>query len=571
MDDHAEDSVLMFKGLCDECGSSDANAVYTDGHTYCFSCDTYGKADDAEGATPESRPAPRPKAGLLRTGEFRSLGKRRLTEETCRKFGYSVSEDWRGNTVQIAAFKKDNTVIAQKVRYPNKGFLHLGDQKPGLWGQHLWKPGGKMLVITEGEIDCMTVSQLQGNKWPVVSLPNGSDKNGKSAVRAIQTSFDFVSSFDKVIFMFDMDEAGRAASIECAKIMKPGQGFIADLPLKDPNELHVLGRGKEVVEAMWNAKPYRPDGMVLFSEIKQGIKKPIEWGIPWFSDSLTQLTYGRRYGEIYCLGAGTGIGKTDWFTQQVIYDAVTLNEKVGLFFMEQQPEETGKRIAGKLAGRRFHIPRLKDHPNFDRIAPKGYKEEWTDEELCSAVDTIGDVKNIFMFDSFGATEWGRIREMIRFQAHSEGIRIFYLDHLTALAAAEEDERKGLERITSEMGSLVKELNIMIIMISHLATPEGKPHEEGGRVMIRHFKGSRSIGYWCHYMFGLERDQQHENPEWRKTTTFRILKDRYTGNSTGEVIYFGYGKDDGQLFEREEPSDDDADGSSHGFTDRSDDY
>jgi twinkle protein len=73
------------------------------------------------------------------------------------------------------------------------------------------------------------------------------------------------------------------------------------------------------------------------------------------------------------------------------------------------------------------------------------------------------------------------------------------------------------------------------------------------------------------MFGLERDQQHENPEWRKTTTFRILKDRYTGNSTGEVIYFGYGKDDGQLFEREEPSDDDADGSSHGFTDRSDEY
>ena len=84
MDDHAEDSALMFKGPCDECGSSDANAVYTDGHTYCFSCDTYGKAEGAEGAYTESRPAPRPKLDLLRTGEFRSLGKRRLTDETCR-------------------------------------------------------------------------------------------------------------------------------------------------------------------------------------------------------------------------------------------------------------------------------------------------------------------------------------------------------------------------------------------------------------------------------------------------------------------------------------------------------
>ena len=45
---------------------------------------------------------------------------------------------------------------------------------PTLWGQHLWKSAkGKRLVITEGEIDCMTVGQLLETKWPVVSLPNG--------------------------------------------------------------------------------------------------------------------------------------------------------------------------------------------------------------------------------------------------------------------------------------------------------------------------------------------------------------------------------------------------------------
>ena len=29
---------------CDTCESSDAVAIYNDGHTYCFSCNTYGEA-----------------------------------------------------------------------------------------------------------------------------------------------------------------------------------------------------------------------------------------------------------------------------------------------------------------------------------------------------------------------------------------------------------------------------------------------------------------------------------------------------------------------------------------------
>jgi twinkle protein len=243
-----------------------------------------------------------------------------------------------------------------------------------------------------------------------------------------------------------------------------------------------------------------------------------------------------------------------------------LNQKVCLFFLEQQPEETAKRLAGKVAGRRFHIPRLADKPNVE--LPPDYTPEWTDEELSAAIDTLDTNPNITFFDSFGANQWDVIRDTIRFMAHAEGVRIFYLDHLTALAAAEDDERKGLERITAEMGSLVKELDIMLIMISHLATPEGKPHEEGGRVMIRHFKGSRAIGFWCHYMFGLERDQQHENPAMRSISTFRVLKDRYTGNSTGKVIYLGYDINTGQLFETELP--DEEEGAALGFTNEEDD-
>jgi hypothetical protein len=33
-----------------------------------------------------------------------------------------------------------------------------------------------MIVVTEGEIDALAMSQVQGNKWPVVSIACGADR-----------------------------------------------------------------------------------------------------------------------------------------------------------------------------------------------------------------------------------------------------------------------------------------------------------------------------------------------------------------------------------------------------------
>lgn len=33
---------------CEVCGSSDAKTSYTDGHSYCFSCETYFPSDSED-------------------------------------------------------------------------------------------------------------------------------------------------------------------------------------------------------------------------------------------------------------------------------------------------------------------------------------------------------------------------------------------------------------------------------------------------------------------------------------------------------------------------------------------
>lgn len=479
---------------------------------------------------------------LIQGGEVKALEARGLTKETCQKFNYRVAKH-KGELVHVAPYyDKDRTTVAQKTRTAGKEFAVCGSLSDALlFGQHLWSTGGRRVVITEGEIDCMSVSQVQGHKWPVVSVPGGA----QSARKYLAKHIEWLSSFEEVVLLFDMDDPGREAVKSCASLFKAGSCKVANLPLKDANEMLKAGRGDEIVQAIWQAQTYRPDGILSFADVKASALEPTKTGLPWFSPKLTELTYGRRSPEVYVIGAGTGIGKTDFLTQQITYDVKELGLKVGLFFLEQSPKETVQRIAGKLSGKMYHVP----------------DAGWTEDDLRASLDEL-DTGNLFLYDNFGAIEWEQIASSIRHLVHAEGVQVVYLDHLTALAAAADDERKALEKIMAEIAMLAKELNIILMVVSHLSTPEGRSHEEGGRVMIKHFKGSRTIGYWAYFMFGLERNQQAENEVERTLTTFRVLKDRYTGRSTGRTITFGFDQSTGRLFEAGETP------STYGFNDES---
>jgi twinkle protein len=519
---------------CPSCGSRNNLARYTDGHGYCFGCGHHEKAENEEpmregfGSSESTTEDHQEQESVFSfTGEVRDLPARKIRKDTTEFWSYRVGE-YGERPAQFAFYLDPDTrrPIAAKVRWPDKTFKFIGKAKGApLYGQWLWRDGGKMLVVTEGEIDALTVSQLQNNKWPVVSVQNGA----QGASKSVRNAIDWLLKFDHVIFMFDNDEPGRAAAVECAKLLPPGRAKIASLPLKDPNEMLQAGRGAEVIDAIWGAKEYRPDGVIAIEEVKEMALRPVEMGLPWFLDTLTQATYGRRPSEIYCIGAGTGVGKTDWFTQQMAYDVTELGMKVGGIFLEQPVHETARRLAGKIAGKRFHVP----------------NGGWTKEELSDALDQLDG--KVALYDHFGETEWEVVKERVRYMAVAQEIKLIYIDHLTAMADPS-NERESLEKLMKELAGLAQELGIIVHLISHLATPEGRSHEEGGRVMIKHFKGARAIGFWCYFMFGIERNQQSDNEEERKTSVFRVLKDRYTGQATGVTIPLHYDRETGLLSE-----------------------
>jgi twinkle protein len=530
-----ESALVASAQPCDnpKCLSSDAKAYYDDGHSFCFSCQTRKNDDPLEGSSdaPRADEPDRDDADWFpRDAEAKALTSRGIDEETCRRWGY-LQGKFKGKPAQFAIYRNaKREPVKAKVRMPDKEFAVIGDTKSLLlYGQHIWPNGGRKLIITEGELDAMSVSMAQSHRYPVVSIPNGA----QGAAKALKANYEWVNSFEQIVLWFDQDQPGIEAVAECAPLFPPGKVYAVRSDLKDANEYVQESRTSEIINCIFRAEQYRPDGIVRVRDVRAKILATKEVTLPWCWDELTQLTFGRRYGESYGIGAGTGIGKSDAWLQQAAYDLKVLEQKVGFLAFEQDPAEVVTRLLSKMDGVFYTLPEEEG----------GY----TKDTLAQRTDELDATDLLYLNDHFGVADWDVVEERIRFLARAEGVRLFYLDHLTALATGgDREEKEELEKIMARIGALVKELGIIIHFVSHLTTPEGKSHEEGGRVTIKQFKGSRAIGFWAHFLFGLERNQQDGDEEERLRTYFRILKDRFTGRSTGKVITLKYNTKTGLL-------------------------
>ena len=221
-----EDSEFVSHLPCKKCGSSDANSLYTDGHTYCFSCNTYANTNENISINMEN--TKKDKINLL-DGTPKPLVKRNLTLETCVFWNYYIGEQ-NNQTVQIANYyNKAREPVFQKIRYKDKTFKTTGNIKEALlYGQEKWNGGSKIVCICEGEIDTMSLSQIFNHKYPVVGIPNG--VNG--AVKSIKKELEYLESFETVVVFFDQDKYGFESAQKVAELFTVGKCKIATLPLK---------------------------------------------------------------------------------------------------------------------------------------------------------------------------------------------------------------------------------------------------------------------------------------------------------------------------------------------------
>ncbi len=155
---------------CNSCGSSDGNSIYTDGHGYCFVCHTY---TDGQEITTHIHT----NSIVQIKGSAERLQKRKISQKTCEKF--KVYRD--GDKLRFYYHDPSGIVKGAKIKTKDKQFTYEGETPGTFFGQHLWGSSGKRIIITEGELDCVSYAELFPT-WPVVSLPSGA----AGAKKAIQ-------------------------------------------------------------------------------------------------------------------------------------------------------------------------------------------------------------------------------------------------------------------------------------------------------------------------------------------------------------------------------------------------
>ena len=516
---------------CDECGSSDANGLYDDGHTHCFAC---GKTNqpNSSNAEPAKRESPRGKP--LVEGIAGALGKRRLSQESCELWKYYTGE-YNGKKTQIANFcDAKGRPVAQKLRFKDKTFTVTGDKTQlGLYGKHLWRDSGKKIVITEGELDAITVSQLQGHKWPVVSVPNGA----QGARKALAKEITWLEKFSEIILMFDDDVPGQEAAEKCAMLFTPGKARIARIEgYKDASEAMQAGAGGAVIDAIWSAKSQIPDGIFSAGDVLDNTDSEIQWGLSFPWETMSRLTYGMRPHEMYAYGAGTGVGKTDTLKEIIAHILKVHKQKVAtLLFEEPNLMQTLDTVAGKIDCAIYHVPDIE----VDAERKENTKQSIRDD--------------LYLYDIKGSDiDRERLLSMIRYFVVALGCKHVFLDHVTFMLDAEDDEHQleAQKKLMRKLNDINKELPFTLHYVSHLrkANNGRKPHEEGGRVFLDDFLGGKVTTQYANFVFGVERDQQGED---KNLSYLRCLKDRFTGIGTGQVITLMYDQKTGKKYEYED--------------------
>jgi len=507
-------SDFLYHAPCSECGSKDNVAVYSDSHGHCFGCGAY-----FHNYQNEEQPLEKVNTDLIK-GEHKPLVRRQINQETVNKFNYQIGK-YNGKTVQIANYYDNHrNLVAQKLRYPDKSFQWIGDSKKAtLFGQNLWRDGGKLVCITEGEVDAMSLSSIQNNKWAVCSVKTGS----QGAKKDLQQQLEWLEKFETIVLMFDNDEPGLKAAQECAKLFSPSKAKIAQLPLKDANEMLVQGKTKELIDCMWGAKSYRPDGIVSGTDIFDLlIKEDNRDSVPYPFECLNTKTLGMRTGELVTITSGTGQGKSQ-LCRHIAHQLISKGETVGYIALEESIKRTALGVMSIDLKKPLHLTK------------EGIKK---DDFRNSFNRTVGS-GSMYLFDHFGSTESENLLSKIRYLAKGLGVRWIILDHLSIVISGLEtyDERKLIDMTMTRLRSLVEETNIGLILVSHLRRPDGnKGYEDGLQTSLNSLRGSHAISQLSDQVISLERNQNDE--ENRNYTTVRVLKNRHTGN-TGKcgTLYF----------------------------------
>mgnify|MGYP003110354733 FL=1 len=559
--EHHDVTKVIKQGPCPDCSSSDAYTIYSDGHSWCFSCSTYHRntsslteGDFKSMQLQQPRTTVKPMTNTNNSVSS-AIADRKITHNTCKKYNVTVELDNSNKIIKhhYPYYDKNNNHISTKVRICDTKVMFSQPEgtlnKAVLFGQTLFSGGGKYITVCEGELDAMSAYEMLGSKWPVVSVNSGA----QSAYKNCKANLECLNTFDNVVLCFDSDDAGKSAAQKVASLFEPNKCKIVNMStFKDANEYLMKGKREDFSIAWWNAKQYTPAGILNLADMgealyEEGHYKTCLYPFAGLNDKL----YGMRTGELVTFTAGTGTGKSSVMREMMHFVLKNTTENIGVISLEENVRSTIFHLMSVEANARLYIREVRD--------------EFSRDDLVAWQDATVGTRRFYAFDHFGSMRTDEILSRIRYMIKALDCKWIFLDHLSILVSGleGEDERRNIDNLMTKLRSITEECNVALLLVSHLRrTGADKGHEDGKEVSLAHLRGSQSIAQLSDAVVAMERDQQSDDENISNTTTIRVLKNRYSGE-TGVACHLFFNKDTGRLSEvqslGDNPDGDDGEG------------
>ena len=271
------------------CGSSDGAAINSDnGSIYCFACgqhfmNTDNKPDPLAGYGSSRMDAAETQVETpLPAGTYCELSDRGIGQSTCRQYDYQSGLK-NGRPAHFAHVKdQQGRNVATHIRTLPKHISWKGSPKgTQLFGQHIGS--GSHLIITEGEIDAMSVYEaycVRSTGIVAVSITAGAP----ACINNLKANLRYINSFDRVTVFFDADDVGQEWAAKAAELIGPKARIVTGLGYKDANEAWVARDGDAIRRAIDNAGRHIPEGVVQAGDLLDAVLNPEEdrgIDLPW--------------------------------------------------------------------------------------------------------------------------------------------------------------------------------------------------------------------------------------------------------------------------------------------------
>lgn len=457
-----------------------------------------------------------------------------------------IQQDAFGN---ICFHYYDTNDVLSLVKYRPSHKINKGENKswcqkdadtiPILFNMNKVDPTDGALLICEGELDCL--SAIESGYKNSVSVPLGANNYGW-----IQTSWDWLESFDRIIVWSDNDEPGLKMRREVCSRLGIWRTLFVDAPskvvdqngkewqVKDINEILYFCGKQKVLDLINNAKELPIEGVSDLSKVDDF---DIETAPGLYSgiESIDNIVYKFLFGNVILVTGTRGSGKSTLLNQCFVceplhqgYDVFVYSGELGAPILKSWIELT---MAGcektKMKNDFVHV--------IDSTARKQMREWyseriWIYDQPTNSVDTILE-KAISVTRKYG-------------------VKVWLLDNLSSmeLGANDNNLNEKQRELIVKLTSLATLYNVLIVLVAHpRKLPTGQ--EIGGDDV----GGSGSLGNLSQYMMSVKRFSKKEKAgerdgrgNWKKgkepfleDAEINIMKNRHTGKVESTKIFFNY--------------------------------